>query len=763
MKTRLRYTLIAGLAAVGLGLAGCGGGGGGNLSNEIRDLKSQLADAQSARDAAVARATAAEAAKAAADAAQATAEAAQAAAEMAQADAEAAQAAAEAAQAAAETERDAAVAARMAAEADKMAAEAAQMQAEAAQAAAEAAQMQAEAAQMAAEAAQATAEAERDTANAARDVSEQARKDAEAARTAAEAARVAAEAAKATAEAERDGANAAKTAAEAAQADAEAAQAAAESAQADAEAAQAAAEADAAAARSAQADAEAAQAAAEAAQATAEANLATAQAELTTAQNEVTRLTGELGTAGGDLASVRTMLAAAQADVERLTNMIDGDGTDANPGLRAQLATVQEELRKLREDAAKMASATARTERIARELAIRRSITLDTVGGDNRVGTAAKALPDATSDATAVVATRDAAGKMTVDVNGATTTDEYAGGETTAGSGDWNAFTLTKTDGATEAQDTLVIYTDIEAPRDVLFTSAAGYAGVTNFLGATSDATTAPVGKAASSYFPSNPSVTWTYTGNAGERPKQFRGTYDSVPGVFLCGATGDCTLTTDGEGKLTASPSGQDWTFTPDAPNTATVKDPDEAYAYFGWWLNKPKANTADHDVEVFAGGTTGHEATPAATLEGNASYSGTAAGKYVTRSFTAGVHADSGVGHFTATANLTAKFGNATDAGTIGGSISGFVLDDANSVGWRVVLGDASAAAAAFNGTTQVDFGGGVTETTGGVGTWQGSFYAADTTSALARQYPGTVAGTFDAVTENASVIGGFGATKQ
>ena len=27
-------------------------------------------------------------------------------------------------------------------------------------------------------------------------------------------------------------------------------------------------------------------------------------------------------------------------------------------------------------------------------------------------------------------------------------------------------------------------------------------------------------------------------------------------------------------------------------APLTATVKDPDAAYAYFGWWLNKPEGN---------------------------------------------------------------------------------------------------------------------------------------------------------------------------
>ena len=43
-----------------------------------------------------------------------------------------------------------------------------------------------------------------------------------------------------------------------------------------------------------------------------------------------------------------------------------------------------------------------------------------------------------------MTAKRNAAGMVTVDVNG-DADDDYAGGETTAGSGDWNSVTLTKT------------------------------------------------------------------------------------------------------------------------------------------------------------------------------------------------------------------------------------------------------------------------------------------------------------------------------
>ena len=97
---------------------------------------------------------------------------------------------------------------------------------------------------------------------------------------------------------------------------------------------------------------------------------------------------------------------------------------------------------------------------------------------------------------------------------------------------------------------------------------------------------------------------------------------------------------------------------------------------------LNKPEDNTAVHVVEVFAGGTTNHAANVTNEIVGTATYAGPAAGKYVTKTFEAGVHSDSGVGHFTANANLTAKFGADNEAGTIGGSVTGFVLDDTDSV---------------------------------------------------------------------------------
>ena len=498
-----------------------------------------------------------------------------------------------------------------------------------------------------------------------------------------------------------------------------------------------------------------------------EAEIARLMGELQTAMDnsadeaEIARLMGELGTAMDNSADV--------AEIARLTDLLDtanmrvttletqigsmDDEADASEtaSLHAQLKAANAEVARIQIAAAAALEDAAMMERIAREAGIRMAIVA------NRVGAVAKLTPDLdTSGVSAVTATRDAADMVMIDVNGGDTDDVYAGGEVSAGSGAWTSAMLTKTDAASEAMDTLVIYTDIEEPADKRFTLQYSQEDRDDIFDVV-----ARKKKARSSSFPSDPSTTWEYTGESGDRPKSFAGTFDGVAGQFECTAGVTCSIATDGKGVLDEIMGT--WRFTPNNPNTATVKDPDVAYAYFGWWLNKPKANDGMHDVEVFAGGTDDHAVTTDNAIEGNASYTGPAAGKYVTKSFTAGVHKDSGVGHFTATASLVAKFGASTAAGTIGGTIGSFMLDGATTVPWSVKLEDANLnSPPVFDGTTEVNFGGGFTATVEGAGTWQGSFYA-DADTADDSNAPDTVAGTFDAVTENASVIGGFGATKQ
>ena len=462
-------------------------------------------------------------------------------------------------------------------------------------------------------------------------------------------------------------------------------------------------------------------------------------------ETEIDRLTKAVTAAEGMRNNYKMMLDTAKADLATVTKERD----DA-----------MIELAELRRTSAAAVAAAALKERIAREKVIKTAL------DDTRVAADA-AVPLPTTEITAqtnLIVKRSVAGMVTVDVNGATN-DVYTGGETTAGSGDWNSVTMTRT-GTDEAEHTLVIYTDIDAPADtkltVVYTAADGTTSLlANALAHEGNMADRRYGKAQSDDFPSGPGVTLTYGTGGGD--KTVVGTFDGVPGQFIC-TLPMCSVTTNAKGELNTSPS---WSFTADAQNTVTVKVPDTGYAYFGWWLSKPKLNNVPHSVAVFAGGTNA-ETPLAVAIEGSATYSGPAAGKYVTKTFSAGPQTDAGVGHFTANAKLTAAFGDATTAnGTIGGSITGFELDDGSNPSWTVKLEDADFTAdGTFGGTTEVSFGGALTDTADDapvaeqVGHWQGAFYGGGGADAV--DAPDAVAGTFDAVTENASVIGGFGATK-
>ena len=437
----------------------------------------------------------------------------------------------------------------------------------------------------------------------------------------------------------------------------------------------------------------------------------------------------------------KTMLDTAKADLVIVTGERDTARTDL-----AEFKTIASDL----------LAAGALKDRIARADKVQDAITaMD-----------AKTIPnDDMSGVSAVTAKHNAAGMVTVDVNGAVD-DDYAGGETNAGSSAWNSVVMTKTD-ADETSDTLVIYTDIEAPADVLFTKE--YPAVTtNFL-----AVGVNVAKARSDNFPTGNGASLNYgevDGTDSGNPLTFRGTFDDVPGVFACSVAG-CTLTTNAKGELNGT--AQEWDFTPDLANAATVKVPDASYTYFGWWLNKPEKSTVDHGVRVFAGAIAGASAAePVAVtdvMEGTAKYSGPAAGKYVTKTFTAGVQTEAGVGHFTATTNLTARFLDDEGMGNISGTVTSFTLDDVTAVPWKVTLESADLTADAFTGDTEVNFGGGFTTTDPTdsedmpAGTWGGSFYDA-APATPANGTPNTVIGTFDAATDdgNANVIGAFGAKK-
>ena len=408
--------------------------------------------------------------------------------------------------------------------------------------------------------------------------------------------------------------------------------------------------------------------------------------------------------------------------------------------IAANTATLKNALALVEEELTDAIQAEGLADRIARERMIQKAI-------DTSVTAQTDMAHQFPTGIASVMATRNAAGMVTVDVNG-DVADDYmdVDGETIAGSGDWNGVTMTS------GTNTLVVYTDIEAPSDKDFNVA--YPG-TLLDDALSDNL---VAKAMSDGFPSVPGTTWEY-GADGGRATTVTGAFDGVPGDFTCTSTmATCTVSIDLMGKLKTSP---DWRFTADFQNTATVKDPDVAYAYFGWWLDKPEDNMATHMTEVFAGAVGDPAANATLAIEGNATYVGPAAGKYATKSYSAGVQTDAAVGHFTASTTLTAKFlgGDGGDAGTIGGSVTGFELDDGATPAWSVKLEDATLDETAndFNGVSLATFG----PTSKVEGVWEGAFFDADTTDPT--NAPGTVVGTFSAVSDSASLLGAFGATKR
>ena len=506
---------------------------------------------------------------------------------------------------------------------------------------------------------------------------------------------------------------------------------------------------------------------------------AAADAATTAAEDRVTTLEGELATANAEIEGTEAtddhavveglrdkvtrlemelMAASDEAasddmDVTRLDQelMAARDALTMAQAkvmeLEGQLEDVRSELTQFKLDAADVLTKADKDERIAREAKIRAAIEENSVAG------AAKAYP---LGITEQAITRDAAGAITVDVNGATE-DDYSGGATTAGSGDWNHVTMTKANDDDETMDTLVIYTDIKAPTSAVISEHDAYTGGAlpiMIMSADGHQDIIELG---------DPPTGNQVTGYS--QDDEFDGTWRGIPGTYTCTTLTCSTSLNDDEEALFTD--GNELSFDPDS-SSATYDVADTAYTYFGWWLNKPEENTETHDVEVFAGGTENHAVTVLGAIEGTASYVGSAAGKYATQTSVAGTQTDAAVGHFTADASLKAKFGDGDDKGSIEGSVRNFVLDDGTSPSWSVTLEsisletDGDYTDGVFNGTTEVNFGSGSTATEGGAGTWQGSFYG-DTDAAADDDAPGTVAGTFDARTPSAAVIGGFGATLQ
>ena len=334
-------------------------------------------------------------------------------------------------------------------------------------------------------------------------------------------------------------------------------------------------------------------------------------------------------------------------------------------------------------------------------------------------------------------------------------TEAVAG--TASTDGGWMGATYSGAGGASD--DEIVFYTDIEAPGTQPFGGEMGKYGTDDGLDA--DGNLPIVGATdatliASSDFPTGPGIRTHMEGSDGT--VEVAGTFDGAEGSYVCTpATDDgCTSSIRTAGGI-ALAGGEGWKFVP--AEDATVAKPDTEYRYFGWWLRDLGDGYA---VGAFHGGVGGDAAdfTGLATLQGTATYTGPAAGKFVI----APQLGDAQAGNFTAKATLAVDFGDDVDPGRVTGSVDGFVANG-EQVPWSVALGAAAISADGTIAASGSDTAGTVWSIGGqdgpaaGLPTWSGQFHDVDED-----KVPQVATGMFEAsYGDIGRMIGAFGTDRQ
>ena len=272
-----------------------------------------------------------------------------------------------------------------------------------------------------------------------------------------------------------------------------------------------------------------------------------------------------------------------------------------------------------------------------------------------------------------------------------------------------------------------------------------------------------------------------TVTGIGADQVSTFSGTVSGVAGTFTCLEAACTAPTRNTNGSVDSDTDAGTWTFAPTDPNGRIDVADKVGYLQFGWWLNQKGKDVDDgFDVQTFtdAPGMTASGALQGDTVEGSATYTGGAAGKWAIASTT---EDSTEGGHFTATATLGVDFdadgdndatnGNNKEGVSVSGSITNFMTGETNRPNWMVTL--------TYDGNTGVDgvnpgdslmptiTGASATTawSTGGAvdgeGTWEASFYGEEDETS----HPTAVEGTFNAAIAGGSVgriQGAFGATK-
>ena len=364
---------------------------------------------------------------------------------------------------------------------------------------------------------------------------------------------------------------------------------------------------------------------------------------------------------------------------------------------------------------------------------------------------------------------------------------------------DWQSGTLNgKLDGSKSKGDAMV-YSNIEAPEEVLF--AVEYEGVEVII---SSASITSVPDVNTHWKRAKIPAGNSWGGNTAGGT--IEGSYHGVDGTFSCTdpcpgpmdfparRSDDTIIGADTSSTATDRAITGQWTFKP-KEKTATIKENDDDFLSFGYWLSKDNTGTPD-GFKVFYGGAkpvaaTADAGTAVMTLDETVKYEGPAGGKYVTKDDIANTASP---GYFTADAVLTADFRDdtvtgitaGTGVGTLEGSISGFKDGDTSPLGnlkltLKGVLRHGLTTATdvpdglhvrtglydhdADGGTTPMESTNTIDGTAGGakadvVGSWEAQLFNSDKKTNV----PGAVAGAFSANIGNgqATVVGAFGALK-
>ena len=324
---------------------------------------------------------------------------------------------------------------------------------------------------------------------------------------------------------------------------------------------------------------------------------------------------------------------------------------------------------------------------------------------------------------------------------------------------DWKRGLYGVPDDAGTFEDTITLYTNIEAPGPLPFAGEGGKYSASNGLDADGNLPIVAATNAtliASASFPDGPGIR-THEADAGGNA-QVTGSFDGAPGTYICTPAADSACQSSfklGGGVGLSGGGDAGWKFVP--AEGATVPTTDGEYQYFGWWQRNTDGSYAVGTFHEGIGAAT-DEFADLAALEGTATYAGPAAGLFAINP----QPGDASGGDFTATVTLEADFGDGTDPGTVEGTIDDFMVDD-QAQDWSVELQAAQIetdgeirSGSTATALTYWTIGDTEAQTTA---TWSGQFHDTD-----ADRTPLVATGRFEARHGDIGrMIGAFGADKQ